>query len=178
MTTNEAKKVAFLLADDFEDSEMLHAFEAISKNGHEAVIIGQARGTELQGKNRTIAYTTHLSIDEADPAEYDAVIIPGGESPANLTGDERVAEFIRRMDKDGKTIAAICRGPQLLVEARLLDGRNLTAYPELHIHIHDAGGRFFDKPVVVDENLITSRAPEDEPHFIQETINKLGSASY
>ena len=178
MMMDQSKKVAFLLANDFEDSEMKNPYEAITQNGHEAVIIGLSGGQELKGKNRTIVFTTHLSVEDADPAEYDALIIPGGQSPANLIDDERVIEFIRQMDKDGKTIAAICHGPQLLVKARLLDGRNLTAYPELHIEIHDAGGRYVDKAVVVDENLITSRTPEDEPYFIKETINKLGVAAY
>ncbi|QYR22968.1 type 1 glutamine amidotransferase [Paenibacillus sp. sptzw28] len=173
-----AKRVAFLLANDFEDSEMKNPYEAIVKNGHEAVIIGLTKGAELTGKNGTVSYTSHLSAAEADPADYDAVIIPGGGSPSHLLDSEHIIEFIQKMDKEGKTIAAICHGPQLLAKAQLLDGRNLTAFPELHAEINDAGGRFIDKAVVVDENLITSRTPEDEPFFIEETINQLGVAAY
>ncbi|MBW7456731.1 type 1 glutamine amidotransferase domain-containing protein [Paenibacillus sepulcri] len=173
-----AKRVAFLLANDFEDSEMKNPYEAIVKNGHEAVIISLEKGAELTGKNGTVTYTSHLSADEADAAHYDAVIIPGGKSPSHLIDSEPVIEFIKQMDKDHKVIAAICHGPQLLVRAKLLEGRNITAYPELHEEINDAGGRFIDNAVVVDENLITSRTPEDEPYFIEETIKMLGVAAY
>lgn len=175
---DQAKKVAFLLANDFEDSEMKNPYDAIIKNGHEAVIISLEKGAELTGKNGEAAYTSHMSAEEADPSDFDAVVIPGGKSPARMLDNAHVIEFIKEMDKEGKTIAAICHGPQLLVKARLLDGRNLTAFPELHAEINDAGGRFIDKAVVVDENLITSRTPEDEPFFIEETVNKLGTAAY
>ncbi|MBW7474363.1 type 1 glutamine amidotransferase [Paenibacillus oenotherae] len=178
MIEAQTKKVAFLLGDEFEDSEMTNPYEAITKNGHEAVIISLERGAELRGKNGTIAYKAHLSASEADPRDYDAVIIPGGKSPSHLLDNEDIITFVKEMDRDGRTIAAICHGPQLLVKAGLLDGRNLTAYPQLHAEINDAGGRFIDKAVVVDENLITSRTPEDEPYFIEETIKKLGVAAY
>lgn len=176
--TDQVKKVAFLLANDFEDSEMRNPYDAIIKNGHEAVIISLEKGAELTGKNGEITYQSHMSAEEANPADFDAVIIPGGRSPAHMLDNEHVIAFIQDMDKNGKTIAAICHGPQLLAKARLLEGRNLTAFPELHAEINDAGGRFIDKAVVVDENLITSRTPEDEPYFIEETINKLGVAAY
>lgn len=172
--TEQAKKVAFLLANEFDDSQMQNPYEAIMKNGHEAVIISLEKGDKLVGENRTITYTSHQSADEVNAAEFDAVIIPGGRSTSYLLENEHLIAFIRQMDKEGKTIAAICHGPQLLVKARLLDGRNLTAYPELQQEINDFGGRFIDKAVVVDENLITSRTPEDEPYFIEETIKKLG----
>ncbi|MFC5652786.1 type 1 glutamine amidotransferase domain-containing protein [Paenibacillus solisilvae] len=176
--TDQAKKVAFLLANDFEDSEMRNPYEAITKNGHAAVIISLEKGAELTGEHGTISYTSHLSADEANAADYDAVVIPGGKSPSHLLENEHLIAFVRQMDTDGKTIAAICHGPQLLVKAGLLDGRNLTAYPGLHQQINDSGGRFIDNAVVVDENLVTSRTPEDEPHFIEETIKKLGVAAY
>jgi protease I len=176
--TDQAKKVAFLLANEFDDSQMQSSYEAITKNGHEAVIISLERGDELVGQYGSITYTSHQSAGEANAAEFDAVVIPGGGSPAHLLENEHLVAFIQQMDKDGKTIAAICHGPQLLVKAGLLDGRNLTAFPELQQEINDSGGRFFDKAVVVDENLITSRAPEDEPYFIEETMKKLGVAAY
>ncbi|GGD49414.1 type 1 glutamine amidotransferase domain-containing protein [Paenibacillus nasutitermitis] len=173
-----AKKVAFLLAHDFEDSEMKNPYEAIVKNGHEAVIISLQKGMELTGKHRTVSYTSHLAAEDANAADYDAVIIPGGESPSHLIDNKSVIAFIKEMDKNHKVIAAICHGPLLLERAQLLEGRNITAYPELHEELNDAGARFIDKAVVVDENLITSRTPEDEPYFIEETIKKLGVAAY
>ncbi|MBM7563072.1 type 1 glutamine amidotransferase domain-containing protein [Paenibacillus sacheonensis] len=171
-------KVAFLLANDFEDSEMKNPYDAITKNGNEGVIISLEKGAELKGKQGTIAYTSHLSIDEAKPEDYEALIIPGGKSPAHLIGNEKVLEFVRHMDKRKKTIAAICHGPQLLEKAGLIQGRNLTAYPELHAELNDAGGRYIDNQVVVDDNWITSRTPDDEPAFIEAIIKKLGVNAY
>ncbi|SFI37832.1 protease I [Paenibacillus sp. UNC496MF] len=173
-----AHKVAFLLANDFEDSEMKNPYDAITKNGHQAVIIGLEKGAELKGKQGTISYTTHLSVDEANPDDYEALVIPGGKSPEHLIGSERAIDFVRGMDKRHKTIAAICHGPLLLEKAGLIRGRNLTAFPELHAELNDAGARFIDKQVVVDENWITSRTPDDEPYFIEETIKKLGVNAY
>ncbi|MFB9331042.1 type 1 glutamine amidotransferase domain-containing protein [Paenibacillus aurantiacus] len=175
--TGQPKKVAFLLAHDFEDSEMKNPYEAITKNGHEAVIIGLEKNTELKGKNGT-AYTSHLGIGEAKADDYSALIIPGGHSPEKLMNDERVLDFVREADKQGITIAAICHGPLLLEKAGLIQGRNITAYPELHAELNDAGARFIDKQVVVDRNWITSRTPDDEPFFIEETINALGVNAY
>ncbi|MCQ6558793.1 type 1 glutamine amidotransferase domain-containing protein [Paenibacillus mendelii] len=176
--TGQTNKVAFLLASDFEDSEMKNPYDAITKNGQEAVIISLQKGAELTGKKGTISYTSHYAVDEAAPGDYDALIIPGGKSPEHLLTDERVLEFVRQMDSEGKLIAAICHGPLLLEKAGLIKGRNLTAYPALHAEMNDAGGRFIDKEVVVDENWVTSRTPEDEPYFIEAIIKKLGVNAY
>ncbi|MFD0588196.1 type 1 glutamine amidotransferase domain-containing protein [Paenibacillus sp. GCM10027627] len=170
----KAKKVAFLLADGFEDSEMKNPFDELVKNGHETVIIGLHAGEKLEGKRGTIAYQTHLSIAEANTGDYDAVVIPGGRSPGKLKDDERIQHFVQEANEKGIVIAAICHGPQVLAEAGLLEGRTLTAYPELALEIDRSGGRFLDQSVVVDQNWITSRTPEDEPDFIGEIVKKIG----
>ncbi|MCA0756762.1 type 1 glutamine amidotransferase [Paenibacillus sp. N4] len=170
----EAKKVAFLLADEFEDSEMKNPFDEMVKNGHETVIIGLKAGDELKGKQGTISYKSHLGIKEANAGDYAAVIIPGGKSPSHLMGDKDVQAFVQQADKAGTTISAICHGPQVLAAAGLLEGRTLTAYPGISGEIEAAGGKFVDKEVVVDRNLVTSRTPEDEPAFIRETLDRIG----
>ncbi|CAM4338443.1 protease I [Paenibacillus endophyticus] len=170
----QAKKVAFLLANDFEDSEMQNPYDEMVKNGHEAVIISLNSNEELTGKKGTITYTSHLGIEEANAEDYAAIIIPGGKSPSHLKDNAAVQAFIKKADQSGTTISAICHGPQILEAAGLLKGRTLTAYPELSAEIEAAGGHFVDKEVVVDRNLITSRTPADEPAFIRETIDKLG----
>lgn len=171
--TQKTKKVAFLLADGFEDSEMKNPYDEMVKNGHEAVIISLKGSEELQGKNG-ITYTSHLGIEEANANDYAAVIIPGGKSPSHLMNNTDVLAFVQQADKAGITIAAICHGPQVLAAAGLLKGRTLTSYPGISGEIEAAGGHFVDKEVVVDRNLITSRTPVDEPAFIRETIDKLG----
>lgn len=170
----QMKKVAFLLADGFEDSEMQNPYDEMVKNGHEAVIISLRSNEELKGKQGTVAYKSHLAINEAKASDYAAIIIPGGASPSHLKEDAAVQAFVKEADEKGITIAAICHGPQILAEAGLLQGRTLTAYPELEQEVQAAGGHFRNEEVVVDRNLITSRTPEDEPAFIQATIEQLG----
>ncbi|CAM4337432.1 type 1 glutamine amidotransferase [Paenibacillus alkaliterrae] len=170
----KAKKVAFLLANDFEDSEMKNPFDEMVKNGHETVIISLKANEELKGKQGTINYTSHLGIKEVAADDYAAVIIPGGKSPSHLMNDADVQAFVQKADKAGATISAICHGPQVLAAAGLLKGRTLTAFPGISGEIEAAGGHFVDKEVVVDRNLVTSRMPEDEPAFIRETLERLG----
>ncbi|RXZ84689.1 type 1 glutamine amidotransferase [Paenibacillaceae bacterium] len=172
------KKVAFLIADGYEDSEMKNPYEAISQNGTDAVVISLEKGSKLTGKQGTISYTSHLAAEDAVASDYDAVIIPGGSSPAKLLKNKHMLKFVKDADEAGITIAAICHGPQLLAEAGLLKGKTLTSYPGIADEVKEAGGSFVDKEVVVDNNLITSRTPDDEPAFIQEIINKLGVAAY
>lgn len=169
-----AKKVAFLLADGFEDSEMKNPFDEMVRNGHETVIIGERASEELKGKKGTVAYTTHLAIDEAQACDFAAVIIPGGSSPGKLMDNEKIQRFVQEANSAGITIAAICHGPQILAAAGILEGRTLTSYPGIACEVEKAGGRFIDKKVVVDQNLITSRTPEDEPAFISETLERIG----
>jgi intracellular protease, PfpI family len=173
-----AKKVAFLLAEGYEDSEMKNPYDAMIENGTDAVIIGLKAGEELKGKKGTISYTTHLAASEANAADYEAVIIPGGSSPEKLRGDKAVQDFVKQANSRGIPIAAICHGPQVLASAGLLQGKTLTGYSGIQGEIEQAGGKFVDKEVVVDGNLITSRGPKDEPAFIQETINKIGVTAY
>jgi protease I len=170
----EGKKIAFLLADGFEDSEMMNPYDEMVKNGHEAVIIGLNGNEMLKGKKGIVSYTSHLGVKEAKANDYDAVIIPGGASPAHLMNNPDVQSFVRQADQAGITIAAICHGPQILAAAGLLNGRTVTAYPGISVEIEAAGGRFVDQEVAVDRNFVTSRAPEDEPAFIKETLERLG----
>ncbi|MFC4777113.1 type 1 glutamine amidotransferase domain-containing protein [Paenibacillus sp. GCM10023252] len=171
---NQGKRVAFLLADGFEDSEMSNPYDEMVKNGHEAVILSLKASEELKGKKGKVRYTSHLAVKDASPKDYSAIIIPGGKSPSHLMDDEHVQSFVQEADKAGITIAAICHGPQILAKAGLLKGRTLTSYPGIADEVREAGGTFVDKEVVVDRNLITSRTPEDEPAFIEETISRLG----
>ncbi|MFD2615079.1 type 1 glutamine amidotransferase domain-containing protein [Paenibacillus gansuensis] len=172
------KKVAFLVADGFEDSEMQNPYEAMTKAGHEAVIISLERDAELKGKKGTVTYTSHLSASQAKASDYAAVIIPGGSSPEKLRGDTAIQNFVKEADRAGTPISAICHGPQVLASAGLLRDRTLTGYSGIQDEIRQAGGSFVDQEVVVDRNLVTSRSPKDEPAFIEETLNKIGVNAY
>ncbi|UUZ83416.1 type 1 glutamine amidotransferase [Paenibacillus sp. P26] len=169
-------KIAFLLGPQFEDSEMQKPYDAIREAGHETVIIGLKAGERLEGKNKQASYTAERAIQDADPNEFDAVVIPGGSSPEQLRLNPHIQSFVQAMDKQGKPISAICHGPQILISAGLLKGRKLTCYPPLQDDVRNAGGTFEDKEVIVDRNLITSRTPKDEPAFIRETLKAVQSA--
>lgn len=172
------KKVAFLIAENYEDSEMKEPYEAIVKNGNDPVIIGLTKGAEIAGKRGTVTYTTHLSIDEANVDDYCAVIIPGGRSPQHLRENEKVIRFIRDANERDIPISAICHGPQVLAKAGLLKNKPFTSYPGIAEEIAVDGGLYMDKPVVVEGNFITSRTPKDLPYFIDETIKHLGVSAY
>jgi protease I len=169
------KKVAFLLANEFEDSEMQKPYEAINAAGHEVVIIGLKRGEQLIGKNKQAIYTADASIDEVKADQFDAVVIPGGSSPENLRLNTQIQQFVKDMDSQGKPISAICHGPQILISAGLAKGKTLTCYPPLKDDLMNAGANYVDQEVVVDGNYVSSRMPADEPAFIRETLNKLGA---
>lgn len=167
------KKVAFLLANDFEDSEMQKPYDAIKAAGHQTVIIGLKKGEKLTGKNKQATYTTDASIDEVKADQFDAVVIPGGSSPENLRLNKQILKFVKDMDSQGKLISAICHGPQILISAGLAKGKTLTCYPPLKDDLINAGANYVDQEVVVDRNYVSSRMPADEPAFIRETLNKL-----
>ncbi|PZE22358.1 type 1 glutamine amidotransferase domain-containing protein [Paenibacillus xerothermodurans] len=168
-------KVAFLLAPQFEDSEMQKPYDAVREAGHETVIIGLKAGERVEGKNKQVSYEVEQMINDADPNAYDAVVIPGGSSPEQLRLSEHIQSFVQQMDKRGKPIAAICHGPQILISAGLVNGRTLTCYPPLQDDLKNADANYKDEEVIVDRNIITSRTPKDEPAFIRETLKALES---
>lgn len=172
------RKVAFVLEEGYEDSEMKNPYDALVENGNDIDIISTERGKELKGKKGTVTYTSHLAASEAKAGDYEAIVIPGGSSPAKLREDDAVVSFVAAAGKSGIPIAAICHGPQVLAKAGLLNGKTLTGHASIQGELEAAGAKFVDREVVVDGNLITSRKPEDEPAFIREIIAKLGVNAY
>lgn len=166
-------KVAFLLANGFEDSEMKVPYDEVIKAGHQADIIGLKKGEALEGKKGNESYTAEKAISEVNAGDYDAVVIPGGSSPENLRLDPDILSFVTEINSAGKPIAAICHGPQILMSADLLQGRTITSYPPLKDDVINAGAEFRDEEVVVDGNYITSRTPQDEPAFVRELLKVL-----
>ena len=164
-------KVAFLLADQFEDSEMKTPYDAVKEAGHQADIIGLKQGQEIKGKQGKASYTTDKAIADVNINDYDAVVIPGGSSRKICVWIPIYCSLLRT-DKAGKPIASICHGPQILASADLLKGRTITSYPPLQDDMVNAGANW-DEEVVVDRNLITSRTPKDEPAFVRELLKAL-----
>src|SRR5690625_1577805 len=119
------------------------------------------------------SYTSDLSIDQVDANDYDAIVIPGGSAPEALRVNDQVVDFVKQTNKQGKVIAGICHGPQVMISADILKGKNTTCFIRVRDDVKNAGANFLDQEVVVDGNLITSRTPKDEPAFIREILNKL-----
>jgi protease I len=158
-------KVACIVGADFEDSEFRVPYDRLRKEGFEVVIIGAQKGKELAGKKGKERIRAEAGIDEVDPSQFDMLFIPGGYSPDHLRADPRFVEFVKAFDHAGKPIAAICHGPQLLMTARLVKGRTLTAWQTVQDDLELAGANVRDEPVVIDRNWITSRKPDDLPRF-------------
>jgi len=170
------KKVAILTHDYFEQVELTGPAKALLDEGAEVDIISAA-GKKLQGLHhleKADTFTADLLIEEADPEEYDAVVLPGGVVNADhLRNNEVAQEFVNIMYEDGKIVAAICHAPWLLVSSGMVRGSTLTSYPTLQDDIRNAGGIWEDSEVVAYDNLVTSRKPSDIPAFVKAIIKGL-----
>jgi len=167
-------KVAIVMTDLFEDVEYTSPKEALENAGHETVLIGPEKGQELEGKKGEVTAEVDLGIDDADPADYDALFVPGGYSPDKLRKDERFLDFVRHFDTEKKHIFTICHGPQLLVNADVLRGKDATAVKQVGVDVSNAGGNYIDKAVVKDgSGLISSRTPDDLPEFNEAIVDAL-----
>ena len=163
-----SKKIAVLITDEFEDSEFTSPADEFRKAGHEVITIEKQAGKTVKGKKGEASVTIDKSIDEVTPAEFDALLLPGGHSPDYLRGDNRFVTFTRDF--------AICHGPQLLISADVIRGRKLTAVKPIIIDVKNAGAEFYDQEVVVDKDqLVTSRTPDDLPAFNREALRLLGA---
>lgn len=162
-----AKKVAVLMTDMVEDSEFTTPKDTIVEAGYEVDVISPD-GKDVTGKNGG-NFEAQLSVADANPEDYDALLVPGGFSPDILRGDaeDRPAKFASHFLETDKPVFAICHGPQFLIDTGLLKGRNLTSVKNVKTDLINAGADWEDKSVIVDKNLITSRTPDDFDDFTQ-----------
>lgn len=157
------KKVAMVIAPNFEDSEAIDPKAYLEGIGATVTTIGVQRG-RVEGKKGG-ALEAERTFAEVTPEEFDLLVIPGGGAPENLRIHPPAVEFARRFVESGKPVGAICHGPQLLISARVLAGRTITCVNKIADDVINAGARYVDEPLVVDGNLITSRIPADLPQF-------------
>lgn len=170
-------RVACLLDSDFEDSEFRGPYDALREAGHEVTVIGLRAGAELTGKKGKERTTAERGIDQVSPADFDALLIPGGYSPDHLRADRRMVDFTRAFFTDERPVFAICHGPQLLMTARVVSGRRMTAWLTVQDDLGQVGADVVDEEVVVDRRLVTSRKPDDVPAFSREAVRMLETAS-
>ena len=159
------RRIAVLVENDFEDSELTGPRDALRAAGATVVIVGPTANTEFKGKKLGTVVTSALAAGAAKAAEFDAVVIPGGYAPDKMRMRHAMVDFTRDMYEAGKPVAAICHAPSLLISANAVRGKTLTCWPSIAVDVKNAGGMYVDKPVVEDGNLITSRKPDDIPMF-------------
>jgi protease I len=167
------KRVAILVEQEFEDRELAGPLEALRGVGATVVLIGPTAGSQFTGKRGDVVVTSDIAAGSARIADFDALVIPGGHAPEKMRMRHAMVDLARDAMDAGKTVAAICHGPQLLISANTLRGRTLTCWPSIAIDVKNAGGLYVDKPVVEDGNLITSRKPDDVPVFSEAIIRAL-----
>ncbi len=160
---SNGKKVAMVIAGNFEDSEAIDPKNHLEGVGAEVTTIGIEAGTVKGKKGATLA--VDATFADVSPDDFDLLVIPGGGAPENLRIHPPAVEFTRRFVESGKPVGSICHGPQLLISAKVLGGRTLTAVDKIADDVVNAGGTYVDEPLVVDGNLITSRVPGDLPQF-------------
>ena len=165
------KRVAMVIARNFEDSEAIEPKDYLEASGAEVTTIGIEAGTVEGKKGGTLA--VDATFADVSPDDFDLLVIPGGGAPENLRIHPPAVEFARRFVESGKPVGSICHGPQLLISAKVLDGRTLTAVNKIADDVVNAGGTYVDEPLVVDGNLITSRVPADLPLFNDALVKAL-----
>jgi protease I len=161
-------RIAALVGPGFEDSEFRIPHDRFRAAGHEVVVVGTKEGETLKGYKGKETITTEKGLDEARPESFDALFLPGGQSPDHLRADDRAVEFVKGFR--GKPIFAVCHGPQLLITASMVRGRKMTAWKTIQVDLRHAGAEVEDEAVIVDRNLVTSRKPEDLDVFARESI--------
>ncbi|HEX6132747.1 MAG TPA: type 1 glutamine amidotransferase domain-containing protein [Longimicrobiales bacterium] len=170
------RRVAVLVDDGFEQVELEKPIEALRAAGAEAVIVSP-RTPKVKGWRHTDwgdEFDVDVNLDSADPNDFDALVLPGGQmNPDNLRLNERAVSFARAFFEAGKPVAAICHGPWLLVEADVVRGRRVTSWPSLRTDLRNAGAEWVDEPVVVDAGLVTSRKPDDLPQFNRKMVEEI-----
>lgn len=171
-------RIAFLTSSEgVEQVELTTPWEAVKNAGGTPELIAPKGGT-VQGVNhldKGDTFDVHRTLQDTDPTEYDAVVVPGGVANGDfLRSTPGAVRFVQRMFEAGKPAAVICHGPWVLVEADLVRGRTLTSWPSLQTDIRNAGGNWVDTEVQVDDNgpntLVTSRKPDDLPAFCENLV--------
>lgn len=175
------RKVAILVENGFEQSEMTEPRRALDEAGAETTLISPVSGKVRGWQHREWGdeFPVDQPLDDADAAGYDALLLPGGVmNPDRLRMNSKAVQFVRAFFEQGKPVAAICHGPWTLVEADVVRGRTVTSWPSLRTDLTNAGARWIDQEVVTDQGLVTSRTPDDIPAFNRKMIEEFAEGRH
>ncbi len=172
-------RIAILATDGFEQSELQGPLDTLKQAGFSVDVVslkaGQIRG--WKNKDWGDVVDVDITVDKADPQDYDALVLPGGViNPDILRTKPAAMEFVRAFDRAAKPLAAICHGAWLLAETGVAKGRRLTSWPSIRTDLENAGAHWEDAEVVVDGHVITSRKPDDIPAFTRAIIEHVSRA--
>ncbi|HEY4558487.1 MAG TPA: type 1 glutamine amidotransferase domain-containing protein [Enteractinococcus sp.] len=171
MSDLKGRRIAFLLTNGYEPSELYSPWDAVIEQGAEAVLVSP-ESEEVSGGDHS--QKVDLNVAEAKADDFDALVLPGGTKNADqLRMNQDAVNFTRAFFDSNKTVASICHAAWILTEADVVKDRNMTSYPSLQTDLRNAGANWSDEELVVDGNLITSRSPKDLPAFNEAIINKL-----
>ena len=176
MISLTGKKVAIITENGFEEVELTSPKKALEDAGATVHIVSPQKD-KVKAWNHdhwSIELPVDVNIDDADPNDYDALVVPGGVlNPDKMRLNEDCVNFAKDFLTSGKPVAAICHGPQLLIETGLLQGRNMTSYPSVKTDLENAGVIWEDKEVIVDHGLVTSRSPKYLEAFNKKMLEEI-----
>jgi protease I len=171
------KRVAILVADGFEQVELTEPRKALDEAGARTQIVSTAKDRVQGWKHFDKAdhFKVDVPVESADAKDFDALLLPGGvANPDQLRTNPKAVGFVRSFFDSGKPVAAICHGPWTLIDAGVARGRRITSWPSLKADLTNAGAKWTDEEVVVDQGLVSSRKPQDIPAFNREMLAAFG----
>jgi protease I len=166
------KKVLLLVDNGFEDRELMYPYYRFQEAGYKVYVVGPKAKISYNGEHG-LTMESDFSPKDVNIDDYVAIIVPGGRAPDHMRTNKGLVDLAKEAFQKGKVIAAICHGPQLLIEAGVVKGKKATCYVSVSTDLKNAGGIYLDKSLVVDGNLVTSRFPADLPDFCRETLKLL-----
>lgn len=169
------RKIAILVADGFEQEELVEPRNALKNAGAQPLIVSPAKGKVMGWKDKDWGDTfpVDIALDKAEVDDFDALLLPGGVmNPDTLRGEPKAIQLVRDFFAQGKPVAAICHGPWTLIDAGVVKGRKMTSYHTIKTDLVNAGAKWVDQEVVVDWGLVTSRQPSDIPAFNRKMIEE------
>ena len=176
MEQSNNKRVAILTENGFEEVELTSPKKAMENAGFKVDIVSSQKGhvTAWDHDHWSITLPVDVNLSDANPDDYDALMIPGGViNPDKMRIQLEYVNFAKNFMEAGKPVAAICHGPQLLIETGLLKGKKMTSYPSVSTDIVNAGAEWVDQEEVVDQGLVTSRSPKDLEAFNKKLIEEV-----